>query len=151
MSAVRICLLVSAVLFGACRDRPAPPAPTPPAASTPASTTVARPALPPKGGEVTVVTDPEALVALEARGFSFGARFARVLGESGAVLATSQRYASLVEWIRADLDGLLAGYAEGRPSIGTSKKTAREIDPHQGACVAGYVLAQLEIDAHKIP
>lgn len=128
MSAVRVCLLVSAVLFGACRDRPAPPAPTPPAASTPASTTVARPALPPKGGEVTVVTDPEALVALEARGFSFGARFARVLGESGAVLATSQRYASLVEWIRADLDGLLAGYAEGRPSIGTSKKTAREID-----------------------
>lgn len=127
-----ISALLGAVLFGACRDRPSPPGSTAvPQAGSAASAAdaVARPALPPRGGEVTLVTDADALAALEARGFSFGARFAHVQGESGAVLATSARYASLVEWIRSDLDELLAGYAEGRPSIGTSKKTAREIDP----------------------
>lgn len=71
------------------------------------------------GEVVTTVTDPDAMMWLEAHGFSFSERFGDL---------KSARYASLVDYVAKDVDATLVDYEPGKhPSVGNAKKTAREI------------------------
>ncbi|MEO7092578.1 MAG: hypothetical protein ABI175_04955 [Polyangiales bacterium] len=102
-------------------------------------------ALPPAivtGAEVTVVTDPDALVYLEGHGFSFAERFAALPATpaSGADLMKAPRYASLVGFVKGDVEATFGSYGPGKhPSIGNAHKTAREIDSKYAALNAAWL------------
>ena len=96
------------------------------------------------GAEVMVVTDPDALAELDAHGFSFSERFAGdatgTAGASGANLMKASRYASLVDFLKKDVEATFGQYEKGQhPSIGTARKTAREIDSKYAAFNVGWL------------